>query len=93
MKSAYELAMERLQKSKPSVKLNDEQKKQIAEVDSLYKSKIAEREVYLQELIAKASMKGDSLEVGELKKQLAGERKKFEEEAEEKKEKIRQGQS
>jgi hypothetical protein len=32
MKSAYELAMERLQKATPSVVLSDEQKKQIADL-------------------------------------------------------------
>jgi hypothetical protein len=45
MKSAYELAMERLNKKSPTVKLNDDQKKQLAELDSLYASKIAEREI------------------------------------------------
>ncbi len=90
MKSAYELAMERLNQKSPASKLTEEQKKQIAEIDSLYKSKIAEREVYLQDLIAKAAGKGGFTEIEELKKQLAGERKKFEEEAGEKKEKVRQ---
>ena len=35
MKSAYELAMERLEKTSPSISLSDEQKKEIAEVDSV----------------------------------------------------------
>ena len=42
MKSAYELAMERLQKDAPSVPLNAEQRAQIADIDSLYTAKIAE---------------------------------------------------
>jgi RPA family protein len=33
MKSAYELAMERLEKKAPSLALTDEQKQQIAEID------------------------------------------------------------
>jgi hypothetical protein len=49
MKSAYELAMERLEKSAPTVTLTDEQKAQIAEVDSSYRAKIAEKELFLQE--------------------------------------------
>jgi len=89
MKSAYELAMERLNKKSPTIKLSGEQKKQIAEIDSLYKSKIAEREVYLEGLIVEAIGKNDYREVEALKKQLAGEKNKFEEESEEKKEKIR----
>ena len=34
MKSAYELAMERLEKKAPSTKLTDKQKADIAEIDS-----------------------------------------------------------
>ncbi len=34
MKSAYELAMERLEKGAPTIKLTDDQKAQIAEIDS-----------------------------------------------------------
>jgi len=41
MKSAYELAMERLNKSAPSVKLTAAQKKELAELDSQYAAKIA----------------------------------------------------
>ena len=37
MKSAYELAMERLEKSAPSVSLTNEQKEQIAEIDMIGK--------------------------------------------------------
>ena len=44
MKSAYELAMERLEKKTPSVALTNEQKQQIAEIESTYKARIAEKE-------------------------------------------------
>ena len=47
MKSAYELAMERLEKSAPSAKVTDEQRTALAEIDSTYKARIAEREVFL----------------------------------------------
>ena len=90
MKSAYELAMERLNKSAPSVKLNGEQKKAIAEVDSLYASKIAQREIFLKGEIAKAEATGDFEAIEQLQKQLASERKTLNAEMEEKKEKIRQ---
>ena len=52
MKSAYELAMERLNKTAPSKKLTDNQKKRIAELESEYKAKIADREIFLNGEIA-----------------------------------------
>jgi len=44
MKTAYELAMERLASKEPERKLTPEQKKKLAEVDETYRAKIAERE-------------------------------------------------
>jgi hypothetical protein len=91
MKSAYELAMERLNKSAPSVKLNDEQKKELAELDSLYASKIAQREIFLNGEIAKAEATGDFEAIEQLQKQLVSERKSNAAELEEKKDRVRQG--
>ena len=48
MKSAYELAMERLNKTSPTVKLNAEQKAQIADLESQCAAKIAQREIGLK---------------------------------------------
>ena len=43
MKTAYELAMERLEKSSgPTKKLTDDQKERIAEIERVYSAKIAE---------------------------------------------------
>jgi hypothetical protein len=92
MKSAYELAMERLQKDAPSVPLNAEQRAQIAEIDSLYKAKIAEKELLLQSEIAQEQAKGKFDQVEQLHKQLASELRRLNEEREEKKEKVRRGQ-
>jgi hypothetical protein len=89
MKSAYELAMERLNKNAPTVKLSDEQKKEIAELDSLYASKIAQREIFLKGEIAKAEMSGDFEALEHLNKQLVSERKTLASELEEKKEAVR----
>lgn len=89
MKSAYELAMERLEKKAPSLKLTDEQKKEIGEIDSSFKAKIAERELFLQEQIAKAQSAEKFEEVEALEKQLASERQRLNEECEAKKEKLR----
>ena len=89
MKSAYELAMERLEKTSPSISLSEEQKKEIAEVDSAYRAKIAEREVFLKDQIRKAHAAGKVDEVQSLEKQLASEMRRLQEEGEAKKEKLR----
>jgi hypothetical protein len=89
MKSAYELAMERLNKTAPAVKLTDKQKKELAELDSKYQAKIAEREIALKDEIGKAAGKGEWEEMEKLEKQLVNERKKFQAELEEKKEDVR----
>jgi hypothetical protein len=91
MKSSYELAMERLNKTAPATKLTAEQKKQLAELDATYAAKIAEREIFLNENRAAASARGDFEAVAQLEKQLASERKTFQAELEEKKQKVRQG--
>jgi flavodoxin len=91
MKSSYELAMERLSKSAPAAKLSAEQKKQLAELDSKYAAKIAEREIFLNDKRAAVAAQGDYEGVAQLEKQLVSERKTFKAELEEKKEKIRQG--
>jgi hypothetical protein len=91
MKSAYELAMERLQKNQPSVVLTDGQKKQLAEIDSQFKAKIAEREVFLKDQITKAQVAGKFDEVEALEKQLSSEIRRLQEDCESKKEKLRAG--
>jgi hypothetical protein len=91
MKSAYELAMERLEQKSPSVKLTEQQKAGIAEVDSLTKAKIAEREVFLRGEIAKSEAAGKFEEVAELEAQLARDIRRINADAEDKKEKIRKG--
>ena len=90
MKSAYELAMERLNKSSPTVKLTAAQKKQLAELDSKYRAKTAEREIALHEEITKAAAAGDAEKFEQSKKQLAHERARIQAELEEKKEAVRQ---
>ena len=91
MKTAYELAMERLGKSSPPVKLSDEQKKQLSEIDAKYAAKIAERELFIQGQVTKAVDKGEYEEVEQLQKQLTSERKALRAEQEEEKEKVRKG--
>jgi len=90
MKSAYELAMERLEKQSPTAKLTDAQKAEIAEIDSQTKAKLAEREVFLQDQIAKARFGGDDTAAESLEDQLARELRRIQQDGEDKKEKIRE---
>jgi hypothetical protein len=89
MKSAYELAMERLQKEAPATKLTDEQKVQLADIDSQFRAKIAEKELFLKAEIGKAIATGKFEEVDQLQKQLSTETRRLEEERENRKEKLR----
>jgi len=91
MKSAYELAMERLQKQSPTQQLTEEQKAQMAELDSVFKAKKAEREVFLRGEIAKAQAKGELVDADELTQQLARDLRRLDEDLEAKKEKVRKG--
>ena len=89
MKSAYELAMERLEKKAPSVPRTNEQKAQIAEIDSTFKARIAERGLFLKSEIRKAQDAGNLDEAESLQKQLTVDIRRLTEEAEAKKEKLR----
>jgi len=89
MKSAYELAMEKLEKESPKQKVSEELKAELAELDNLYQSKFAEREVFLGGKIAEAEATGDFEALEQLQKQLSSDRKSLESELEEKKEAAR----
>ena len=89
MKSAYELAMERLEKKTPSVALTNEQKQQIAEIESTYKARIAEKELFLKGEMEKARAGGKYEELEALEKQLSVEMRRLQEDCDEKKEKLR----
>ena len=92
MKSAYELAMERLNKSSgPSKPLTAEQKAKLADIDSLYRSKIAEKELFLNPKIQEAKMQGDVGALESLQKQLRVDTQKLKDEMESEKEKVRAG--
>ena len=89
MKSAYELAMERLAKGQPVVTLTDDQKKQLAEIDSQFKARIAEKELFLKGEIQKAQTAGKFDEITSLEKQLRTEVGRLQEDCEARKEKLR----
>lgn len=87
MKSAYELAMSRLEKNAPSVTLSEAQKLAIAEIDSEINAKLAEKKLFLEGELAKA----DTAEKDEIRRQLASEIQRLEEKREREKEKVRSG--
>ena len=89
MKSSYELAMERLNKTVPTVKLTVAQKAELAELDSKYAAKIAEREIALKGEMVKSSAAGEFEKAETLRQRLADERKKLQAELEAKKEAVR----
>ena len=89
MKTAYELAMERLNKTSPGTKLSPQQKKEIAELESKYKAKIAERELLVERERIKAIDRGEFEALEQLEKQLVSDRKSLQGELEEKKEQVR----
>jgi hypothetical protein len=91
MKSAYELAMERLEKQAPSRTLTAEQKAEIADLESAAKAKIAEQELFLKGQIEKALAAGQHEDVQQLEQQLAREIRRIQEDCETKKEKVRGG--
>jgi hypothetical protein len=90
MKSAYELAMERLNKISPTVKLTDDQKRRIAELEAEYKAKLADREIAMRNKIEQAKWAGDDETVSRLESEWAETRKTLLAELDAKKEKIRQ---
>jgi len=89
MKSAYELAMERLEAKSPTQKITDTQRAEIAEIDSLFQAKIAERRLLIDSEIANSN--GNPMEIEALKKQLSSEIRRLEEDAEARKERVRTG--
>ena len=92
MKSAYELAMERLDKSGPATAtLTAGQKARLAEIDRVYQGKAAEREIFLKQQLdaALAARKFDDAD--KIRKQIAGEKARLEEEREHEKERVRRG--
>ena len=88
MKSSYELAMERCGggEDKP---LSDEQKKKIAEIDSKYKAKIAERRIFLDKNLSDAQAQGSEEEISLIRRQLNDEVADLEAKADLEKDKIR----
>jgi cysteinyl-tRNA synthetase len=92
MKSAYELAMERLAKSDGASRpLTAEQKQRLAEIDRVYQGKIAEREIFLKQQLDAALAGQQFDEADKIRQQIANEKARLEEERESEKERGRRG--
>ena len=89
MKSAFELAMERLEKESPTQELTEDQKAKLSELSKVYEAKIADKELFLYWEIAKAEEAGEFEQIEQLTKQLASDRKVLEEELSQKKNEVR----
>jgi hypothetical protein len=89
MKSAYELAMERLEAASPGVELTPEQKARIAEIETKCKADIAAKELLLRGETAKAETAGQPDEVARIQRQLADEIRRLEEKRDREKEAVR----
>ena len=90
MKSAYELAMERLAKAEPAEPpLTVAKKARLAEIELVYKGRIAEREIFLKQQLdtALAGQKFD--EADKIRQQIAGEKTRLSEERDDEKERAR----
>jgi hypothetical protein len=91
MKTAYELAMERLSRAAPATKLTAAQKQQLAELDAKFAATIAGREIAMQAEIAKVAASGDLEKADAVRQQWVKERQSLQAEREEKKGRVRQG--
>jgi hypothetical protein len=92
MKSAYELAMERLAKADPaSTPLSAEKKARLAEIDRVYQGKLAEREIFLKQQLEAALAARKLDDADQLRKQISSEKARLEEEREDEKERVRRG--
>ena len=91
MKSAWELAMEKLDAEDPESgkALTDEKKAELAEIDAKFDAKIAERKIFLEKALSEAVEEGNAEEIVNLQRQIIDETSRLEEERESAKEKAR----
>ncbi len=91
MKSAYELAMERLNASDPgrTKPLSAAQKAALAGIDARFKAKIAEREIFLRKALEETLHRGEAEEAEKIRGRIVGERARLEEERESEKNRVR----
>ncbi|MEE2807896.1 MAG: hypothetical protein VYB73_01175 [Verrucomicrobiota bacterium] len=89
MKSAYELAMERLEKESPQESLTEEKKELISGIEKKYSAKIAEREVFLRSKIEESLSEGQIQDAEQIEDELNRELKSLRMRCESEKEEVR----
>ncbi|MSU34640.1 MAG: hypothetical protein EXS36_05935 [Pedosphaera sp.] len=89
MKSAFELAMERLSQGAPTKTLTAAQKKKLAEIDSICRAKTAEKELGMQDEMAAARAAGDGEKLQKIRSGFAVEKEKLEADRDAKKARVR----
>jgi len=93
IKSALDLAMERLQQKQGDVvPLTHDQKLAIAEIESETKAKVAEEEIMMQDRVRTAYAKGDAEAARKVEEDIRAEIARLRERGERRKEKIRKGE-
>lgn len=91
MKSAYELAMERLSRQAPTRTLSAAQKEQIAELESVYRARIAGRDLATRDEVNRWIAAGEQDKATQAQAEFAAEKQTLEAELEEKKDRVRSG--
>jgi hypothetical protein len=91
VKSAYELALERLGLSDSDTQgtLSEEQKERLAEIDRVYAAKVAERKILAESEIAKLVQQGKFDEVAKVRDKLVQTLGELEAQKRQEKEKVR----
>lgn len=94
MKSAYELAMERLNAESPNenAPLTEDQKEELADLDNKYNAKVAERKIAHEKRIAEANAKGDFQDLAKAQDELRIDLDRIESDREAAKDRVRSGQ-
>lgn len=94
MKSAYELAMERLDKKHGKIAaLTERQKKALAEIDQRVKAKTAELEIMYGDRIASAASSGNAADMSRLDAEMKAEISRARDQAESEKDAVRRDAS
>ena len=85
--------MERLSKSDPgsSPALTPVQREKLAEIDRVFTARVAEREIFLKQRLEQAMSGTDADEIDKIRKQIASERSRLDEERESEKDRVRAG--
>ncbi|GEM_PF-208036 len=94
MKSAYELAMERLNAEDPNqdTKLTEAQKQELADLDKKYSARLAERKIAHEQSLADANARGGFQEAAKAQEELKVDLARIESDREAAKDKVRKGE-